>query len=231
MMVAVHEADRAHRDAGRIELDDQLRQAFVAIAAVGRGAAQHEERMRLVRPARPHFLSGHAPAVRHALGARFHRREIGTRVGLAHAEREIAFAARDRRQKALLLLFGAVAQQAGPGLAVAEPVRRARRRDREHFLGHDEALEIRALLAAVALGPRHADPAARRDPAREFGVELGVPETRLETRARRTRCAGIRAPRAAARARRRQFERAKSQPDRTRRRVQPESALAAFCWQ
>ena len=122
------------------------------LPAIGRRAAQHEKRVRLVRPARPHFLASDAPAVRHALGARLDRCEIGTRIRLAHAEREIIFAARNRRQVTLALRFGAIAQQARPGLAVGEPVRRARRRDREHFLGHDEAVEIRALLPAVRFG-------------------------------------------------------------------------------
>src|SRR4051794_35183667 len=140
--------------------------------------------MCLVRPARPDFLSRHTPSVGDTLGACFNRREIGSGIGLAHAQHEIIFAARNRRQKALLLLLAAIAQEARSALAVAEPMRRARCCNREHFLRDDEALEIRTLAPAITLRPCHTDPPAFSDAAREVGVEFRMSEVRPISRLR-----------------------------------------------
>ena len=80
------------------------------------------------------------------------------------------FARRDARQDRALLLLGADAQQQRPALPVGHPVAAHRRARGEHFLQHHVALERAALVPAVALGPGHADPAARAHLAAEFAV-------------------------------------------------------------
>src|SRR5690606_26338290 len=102
-----------------------------------------------------------------------HRREVGPRVRLAHADREEAPAGRDLGQVLAALLLRAEAQDEGTALAVGDPVRRHGRVRREQFLGDDEPLEHAALTAAIGPGPRHADPAALAEPSREIGIVVG----------------------------------------------------------
>jgi hypothetical protein len=179
-LAAIHERNRPHRDAGRFQLDDELRQSFVAIAAVGSGAAEHEERVRPVRPARPYFLPGDAPTAGDTLGTRSDRCQVGAGVRFAHAQRKGTFAARDGGQKSFLEMVRTVAQQTRSDLPVTEPVCGARRGSGEHLLGDYEAFEIRTFLPAVALRPGHADPAVRGHPACELRVEFRVAEVRRE---------------------------------------------------
>src|SRR6185503_21137009 len=56
-------------------------------------------------------------------------------------------------------------------LALRHPVRAGRRAGREQLLQQHVALEERALLAAVLLRPREADPAARAELAAELRIE------------------------------------------------------------
>src|SRR5690242_11244400 len=49
-----------------------------------------------------------------------------------------------------------------------------RRSRRQHFLGHDIAFEVRALMAAVPLWPGHADPALRSDLPAKFARERAL---------------------------------------------------------
>ncbi len=116
-----------------------------------------------------------------AAGAGADRGEVGAGIGLAHADAEIAFAARDLRQIGALLRLGAEAQDERAGLAVGDPMRARRRARRQHLLGHDIAFERRPAAPAIALRPGHADPAARTHGAAELGRELApAAQARLE---------------------------------------------------
>src|SRR5262249_27706346 len=92
----------------------------------------------------------------HGLGA--DRGEVGAGIGLAHADAEEALALADSGEEAPALRLCPEAQEQRPALPVGGPVRRDRGTGDEQLLGHDVALEEAALAAAVALGPRHADP-------------------------------------------------------------------------
>ena len=133
------------------------------------GAHQRDRVMRLVRVARPHLRAGHLVAAADRDRAGADRGQIGAGIRLAHADREKDFAAADAGQKILALLVAAVAQQERPALPVGDPVAADRRAGCEQFLGDRIAFEKAALAAAIALRPRHADPAALAEAAAEIG--------------------------------------------------------------
>ena len=159
-LLAGHVSDRAHGDAGKRHVDQELRQAGVAVLGVGRaGAHQRDHVMRDVRLRGPDLGAVDAPAVRRVFGLGADRCQVGAGVGFAHADAEEAFAAGDRREDFLALLFGAEVEQQRAALAVGDPVRRDRRAGGQHLFQDDVALQRAPLAAAVLLGPGHADPA------------------------------------------------------------------------
>src|SRR6516164_8510272 len=97
-------------------------------------------------------------------------RKIGAGVGLTHADAEIAFPRRDTRQDGLALFLGPEAQQERAALAVCDPMSPHRGAGREHLFENDVTLERGAFVATVALGPGHADPAARAHLAAKFRI-------------------------------------------------------------
>ena len=165
--------DRPHRDPVRVlQVDDDLAHAGMALVRLRLRANEGDAVLRHVRVGGPDLRSVEPPAAVGALGAGTDRREIGPRVRLAHPDRERDLAAGDRRQEALLLLFGAVTQDARTDLAVGEPVEGGRRPRRQQFLGDDVALQVAPLGTAVLRRPGHADeprlaerPAESRVPA------------------------------------------------------------------
>ena len=101
--------------------------------------------------------------------------------------READFAAGDARQDLLFHLFRAVLEDHGAALAVGDEVRPGRRGDGAELLGDDVAVEVAALVAAVLLRPRHADPALGADALGELAVvDFGL-ETELRDRSCRLR--------------------------------------------
>src|SRR5271156_6259854 len=88
---------------------------------------------------------------------------VRPRIRLAQTDAEAQLAARDLRQDLLADLLLAVAQEDRSALPVGGRVRAGRRAGCQHLLGHDIALEMRALVTAVFLGPGHADPALGPD--------------------------------------------------------------------
>src|SRR5436309_12016629 len=112
-----------------------------------------------MRTRRPDFGAVDPEAARYRLGARAHRSEIGTRVRLAHPDREITLAPGDARQDGLTLLLTAEAQEQRARLAVGHPVRAGRRAVAQKLFGDDKAVEETALAAAIFPGPGDADPA------------------------------------------------------------------------
>ncbi len=115
------------------------------------------------------------------------------RVGLAHADAEIALAARDARQDRLALLFAAELQQQRAGLAVGHPVRAGRGAVAEQLLGHDVAVEEARSPPPYCLGQvmpsQPLAPSAllnsgdARVPAREAILGLDLRQRLLEERA------------------------------------------------
>ena len=88
--------------------------ALVAVAVLARGAHQRDAVVVAMGARGPDLGAVDAEAARHRLGAGAHRGEVGARIGLAHADREIAFARGDARQDRLALLLAAEAQQQRP---------------------------------------------------------------------------------------------------------------------
>jgi len=161
--------------AGGFKINDELRQAGVAVLAQRRAAAQHEEPVRAVRVGGPQLGAGDFPAAVHPLGAGAHRGQIRAAARLAHADGEEHLAADQFGQEELLLFFGAVAQQGRAGLAVADPVRGHRRARGQQLFGNDVALQRRAAMPAVFARQGHTQPAARGQAAAEIRIEAAQP--------------------------------------------------------
>src|SRR5690606_37637666 len=79
------------------------------------------------------------------------------------------------RQELLLLLLRAETKDAVRDLPVADPMGRDRGAGREQLLDDHEALDLAAVVAAVAAGKRHADPAAAAQPSAEIPIEAAQP--------------------------------------------------------
>src|SRR5579863_7450296 len=112
------------------------------------------------------------PAVTVAGGARAHAGEVGAALGLAHPDRAIAFAARNRGQEPLALLLGAEAQDLRAGLPIGDPARRRGRSGRAELLDDDIAFERTAFAAPVAFRPGHPDKAGSAESAAKGGVKM-----------------------------------------------------------
>ena len=170
---------------GVAEVHEELGEALVLLVRHHLGAEQRDGEVGEMRVARPDLGAVHLVAARHLLGAGADGGQVRARVGLAHPDGERQLPPRDGRQEALALLLRAEAQQQRAGLAIGHPVGADRRAGGEGLLEHDVALQERALVAAVLLGPRHADPALGGELLRKlrmvptpsarplFGGELG----------------------------------------------------------
>src|SRR5437762_14199100 len=136
-----------------------MTQAVVLVRFVA-GAHERDHHMRVLRPRSPDFLAVDAPAALDRSRVRSYRRQIGTGVRLAHANAEVEFPARDPRQESLALLLRAEAQEQWSALPVRHPVRTDRCAGSKHFLKHNVALGVRAIVTAVFLREGHAYPPA-----------------------------------------------------------------------
>jgi hypothetical protein len=145
-----------------VQVEQELAQARVPVLFVERsGAHERDHQLTLLRVAGPDLLAVDAPAtVGELLGARAHRSEVRSGAGLRHADATQDLAARHAGQILLTLLFGAVSQQVRPRLAIGNPMRADRRTRGEQLFEQYVAFERAAFVAAVALRPDHADPAA-----------------------------------------------------------------------
>jgi hypothetical protein len=155
---------------GVLEIHEELGEALVFLVRHHLGAEQRDGVVRDMGVAGPDLRAVHLVAARHLLGARADGGEIGARVGLAHADGERQLPPRDGRQEALTLLFRPEAQQQRARLAIGHPVEADRRAGGQCLLEHHVTLEERPLVAAILLGPRHADPALGRELLRELGM-------------------------------------------------------------
>ncbi len=162
---------------GDFEIDEELREPLVLLVGDDRGAEERDRVLAAVGVARPHLGAVDDVAAVRAHRPRADRGEVRARVRLAHADGERELAAHDLRQEALALGLGAEAQQQRPALALRHPVRAGRRPGRQQLLEQHVALQERALLPAVTLGPRQPDPPARAELAAELGI-VAAPRAR-----------------------------------------------------
>ena len=110
--VARHLAQRAHRDAGRVHVDDQHRDALALGARrVGPGEAGGE--VAVLRTRGPHLLSVDDELAAIETGARLHAREVRAGSGLAEELAPDVLAAQQRWDQRFLLLLAGVHQEGG----------------------------------------------------------------------------------------------------------------------
>src|SRR5208283_1651955 len=133
-----------------------------------RGAQQRDHVIGVMRATRPDLAPIDQPAALGLGRAGRGGEHVRSRIGLAEPDTEAQLAAGDLRQDLLPDLLLAVTQQDRAALPIRGRMRAGRRARRQHFLGYDIALEMRALVTAVFLRPGHADPALGADPAAEF---------------------------------------------------------------
>ncbi len=158
-------------DPGRREVDQQLRQAFLAIARGPFRAEKTEHIGRLMGVCGPDLAPVEAPSARSGLGARPDGGEVGSCVRFAEADADRDLAPGQARQDRPLLVLCAQPQQERTGLTIARRMGSDGGADGHHLLENDIAFEHGSVLAAVGRGPGHADPAAGADRAGEVPVE------------------------------------------------------------
>ncbi len=185
MVLAGHQPDRPDLDPFTFEVDDDLAQPEVAILTPGLGPDQRDHGVGEVRAGGPDLGPIEAPAALDRACRGCHRGEVGTRVRLAHADREVDLAARDSGQKPFPLPFAAVAEEERARLPVGNPVGGHRGPGRQQLLDHDMAFERTSLATPVAAGPGHAEPAALAEAAAEGGVGATQPRVAARHKAAR----------------------------------------------
>ncbi|WTQ94025.1 hypothetical protein OG941_45365 [Streptomyces sp. NBC_00147] len=115
------------------------------------------------------------PAALDPLGLRAHRGEVGTGLGLAHAEAEDRLARGDPRHDLLPEIARSVPQDRGADLSVTDPVRGDGSARAQQLLGDGEPLDVGALGAAELLGVCHRDKPAGGEFLAELQVEGAQP--------------------------------------------------------
>ncbi|MNI08363.1 hypothetical protein D3C73_613980 [compost metagenome] len=130
-MLAEHVVDRAHGHAGGLEVNEQLRQTCAAIALLLRPGAQQRDHVVGQMSARgPDLAAVDDPAAIGFFRTGAHSRQIGTDVGLTHADRQKRFTAGDARDDLRGQYFRRKLDQQRTALAFTDPVRAHRRASR-----------------------------------------------------------------------------------------------------
>ena len=106
-MAAVHQDQRAHRDARALHVDQQERDAFLALLHRRVGAHQAEDPVGVVRVGGPDLLAVDDVLVAIPLGLGLERGQVASRARLGVALAPEVVAVVDARQEALLLRLGA----------------------------------------------------------------------------------------------------------------------------
>lgn len=178
MRVARQVGDRPYRDTGQRQIDNELRQALIAVLRRAGGAHQRDHVMAMLGVGGPDLAPRKRPAaVCTARGPRPHAGQVRAGIRFAHADAEEGFAAANARQIEAALRLAAELADLGTALPIGDPVGRHRRPGAQQLLDQDEARERVHLGAAIRARQRHADPAARRQLAAEAGVKAH-PRTR-----------------------------------------------------
>ena len=149
-------AQRPHLDAGRVHVDEEVRE--VPVARRVRVALRDEDaEVGDVRERRPHLLPVDDVDVAAALGARARGGEVGARVRLREALAPDLVGGEDRLEVARLLLLRPVRDDRRPGHVEADHADVGRSLRRGELLVEDR-------LEAVRARPRRRTPSARSAP-------------------------------------------------------------------
>ena len=170
-------AQRPHLDAGRVHVDDHVRQPGVALR-VGVGAGEEDAEVRDVRVRRPDLLSVEDEAIAVEPGGGANAGEIGAGARLREALAPDLVRREERLQVAGLLRLGAAGDDRRPGHPEADHADVRRPFGPRLLLEVDRLEAGRQAAPAVLLRPRDADPAAvvQRPAPR---AHLGAVEARL----------------------------------------------------
>ena len=167
--VAGHLHERAHGDAGRLHVDQDVRDAAV-LRRLGIGAHQAEHPVGVLRARGPDLLAVDDELVADELGAGAQRRQVGAGARLGVALAPDLVGGEDLRQVAPPLLLGAVRDQRRPDHLDAHHADEARRARAHHLLVDDRLPHDVGALAAVLARPAHGDVAGL--------VQLALPRLR-----------------------------------------------------
>ena len=148
-------AQRPHLDAGRVHVDDEVRQVPVA-RRLGVALRDEDAEVGDVRERRPHLLAVHDVDVAAPLGARARGGEVGARVRLREALAPDLVGGEERLEVARLLLLGAVRDDRRPGHAEADHADVGRSLRRGELFVEDRLEAVRRARAAVLLRPGQA---------------------------------------------------------------------------
>ena len=176
VVFAVHQLDRAYRDAPGVGRHDEPAEAGMAVLWIQRaGARQYDDLMRDVRTAGPHLGAVQQPSTVGRDRAHLHRGEVGARGVLAHPDRRVQGARDDARQQAVSLVVAAVGEEARCHLPIGDPVSGDGCAVSQQFLGHHVAVQVSEPVPAVLGGNGEADEPGVGQPDGEVGIPLGQP--------------------------------------------------------
>ena len=149
-------AQRPHLDAGRLHVDDQVREPGVALR--GRIAAGDEDApVGDVRVRRPHLLAVDDEVRAFEPRARAHGREVGACAGLREALAPDLVCREEGLQVAGLLGLGAERDDRRPGHPEPDHAEVLRRLGARQLLEEDRLVAVRLAAAAVLLRPGEPD--------------------------------------------------------------------------
>ena len=168
---ALDQLDRAHFNAGRLDIDQHEGNPLLALA-LGGGAHEAENLVGILAQRGPGFLAIDDVIIALADGAGLEAGEVGAGTGLGIALAPPIRAVENARQNVGFLLFGTEFDQDGAEHAQTEG-HDARRVGQGAFLVEDMALHGIPARAAIFDRPGHGQPAAalqRRVPALKIGL-------------------------------------------------------------
>src|SRR5204863_27590 len=160
--VARHLHERAHADAGRLHVDQEVGDAGV-LGRVGVGAHQAEHPVGVLRVGGPYLLPVHDELVAAELRARAERRQVRARARLRVALAPDLRGGEDARQVTAPLLLAAVLDERRPDHRDAEEADQPRGPGAYHLLVDDRLAHDVGALAAVLARPGEGQVAGRVD--------------------------------------------------------------------
>ncbi len=170
---ASHLLDAPDLDARLLHVDEEKTDAPVRLGARIR-AREKEALLRIVRAARPGFLSAEYPLAVSPLRLCSQSGEVAARVGLAETLAEDQLAAQDLVDVGLFLPGGAVRQEGWRQERHAEATEDAGRAGFRHLLLVDRLHHRRRASTAGLFGPSELQPAALVELALPFPLQLRV---------------------------------------------------------
>jgi hypothetical protein len=148
-------AERAHLDAGRLHVDDQVGEPLVALR-VRIATADKDAVVGDVSERRPDLLAVDDERAVLSLDRGANCREVGSGARLREALAPDLLGRKDLRQVATLLLLGSVRHDRWAGHAEPDHAHVLRRLRPGELLEHDRLVAVRCAAAAVLLGPGQA---------------------------------------------------------------------------